>query len=632
MGVSDSSDQKTNSLACLAGFVKIYANKANVDAGFIKKIVKDFYYDHAVKRVASAAAGVGKDADTVQSIKKRNEEYYKQLELRVANQFSRIYAICNEAFQTAIKDIKSFRSFAQQSNEQSFKEFADELVEAEGCIRTILSTSKFLFKDDFLGKELNWLFSEFIRTLKEDIKGKVLTIFRLQSVSDNKILDKSEAGNTLSMRDDETKKNYGPFYKIIPGGGTQHDVYSSIQSTLALSRYHCVLFGYGASGSGKTFTLYGKAGNEGVVKKFFEGQKNVRTRLFAIGLKRESVKEVEDSQIEIVYTIKKIKDQSFGWYTDVTETGIMGTALVKKGATKPQRVQLTAGGLSNFIKNSPRSSLVKWTPNNPESTRCILVFEYTWRDNGTGPERKMTVIDLPGIEDFNESGFETFATRSLKFKSKIDNGPGGAGAKIRQIITKAGKGSSRSDHRFNGHGIFKPERKGVVQGDSKNYPSIHIEDMIFLMAESFWINKIVSAGKEGIAEFLFSRQKKGTDAKLIPYVVGKASFKEPIGYFSDYLLSVERNSKKSNFKVKYVMFATSFDSVQSSRKNAFLESFADIIRKSTAKKTLEFAHRFASTSKPTEIGPEIKRSDTAKTSYSRSELMHRILNEFYFLE
>lgn len=193
------------------------------------------------------------------------------------------------------------------------------------------------------------------------------------------------------------RKTYGPFYKVIPPfvvKGTQgtrvtnaiiaQDMLGvqSMAELLTQEKQNLVLFTYGYSGAGKTYTLYGSKAETvrtGVVFQL----------LAALYQQGENVHITLDNihrlygYINDAYTFQEPPSKvSYPVPLRLSRTQYIQqvVSLLEMGATPGM-------GEEDFIKS---------TPNNPESSRGFLIFDFTVQNDTT--RNKLCVVDMAGNE------------------------------------------------------------------------------------------------------------------------------------------------------------------------------------------------------------------------------------------
>lgn len=265
----------------------------------------------------------------------------------------------------------------------------------------------------------------------EDIAGATRTYVRVRQTSGAPIVQKD--GRWINLNGESCgmpqRKRYGPFFGVMPASFTNENVYtgcSSISSCCAddgtddppagfcrvanqLSHgYHVCLIGYGISGSGKTFTLFGDAtmGVPGLLQLTIQNT-DAQVQLMSIyELEAQQVKILKNGLIGkvslLLGTAPSLKDPQNEFLTE-TITPLLEPHLVSQGLSSkgvlagsvtPDVVHKLVTALTNFrIKRKN----IKPTPNNPQSSRSHLfcTFRFTFKN---GKKGYLTVVDMAGGE------------------------------------------------------------------------------------------------------------------------------------------------------------------------------------------------------------------------------------------
>jgi hypothetical protein len=114
-----------------------------------------------------------------------------------------------------------------------------------------------------------------IVNFREDVLGAVRIIVRIAPIEPGVGMARTGCPMDPSSSDPMDPNSmfyrgtcYGPFFKIFEHGTTNRDMFDQLGDTLnqLKSGYKISLFGYGYSGSGKTYTLFGKPGADGLAQ------------------------------------------------------------------------------------------------------------------------------------------------------------------------------------------------------------------------------------------------------------------------------------------------------------------------------------------------------------------------------
>jgi len=189
-----------------------------------------------------------------------------------------------------------------------------------------------------------------------------------------------------------------------------YSVVKSLEAQL-VAGYNIMLFGYGYSGSGKTYTLFGKPPVEGV-----------STTLLQNVLKQGV--QVENINVYELYGTARYNGPKKYSYTVVPD--LMRAKLDAREDVKIESIisSLNAGDMQPLhamlqVITQIRQSMdhIKMTPNNPESSRGHLILEFVLDRNGV--KSKYAVVDMAGVENV-ERIKDTFSQST--YYSKVEKG------------------------------------------------------------------------------------------------------------------------------------------------------------------------------------------------------------------
>jgi hypothetical protein len=330
-------------------------------------------------------------------------------------------------------------------------------------------------------------------------------------------------------------------------------------------------------------------------------------------LSRTGVK-LDKKSIEVTYQIVKKKYADKNHYIDM-----LG---IEKDSKQPGTPEFSKdiynkfSGLFTAIQNNPNDNIVKWTPNNAKSTRGIVIFEYEYGNGGV-----MTVIDLPGIENFSSREITGYLKNAQGLE--VNNNMNIGSATLTQTIKKEknkkkdiNKVSLLVGAKTNG-GRAEISRKiysGETTLDESKVTFMNLETLLNLQAESAWINTFTKADG-AIASFL-ERRQQGKTIQALPYI--DETKNGAVVYFTDYL--TKRENSFSGKKSKFIMVATAFNPNAATSTNIYINT----IKSNGAKQTLEFSNKFASTSGVDSSGGS--EGNKPMTTAKMSNLMQKILD------
>jgi hypothetical protein len=211
------------------------------------------------------------------------------------------------------------------------------------------------------------------------------------------------------------KAKYGPYYMVYPeefdnkaiywGSSNAHlqnvsrseTIPSLHDSFMQASRgYHIVLFGYGYSGSGKTYTLFGNNTSPGIVQ---------------IGL--DVLGEMCSISVTSVYEHKIVTDMK---NPKILYNILDGQDLSSLHTIVDERT-LDLNKTLEELNIKRKGETIKWTPNNPESSRSHLILTLTVQNKTNKTTGYITIIDMGGREDPMYIYDRFVKTKTFKFQN-----------------------------------------------------------------------------------------------------------------------------------------------------------------------------------------------------------------------
>ena len=280
-----------------------------------------------------------------------------------------------------------------------------------------------------------------LTNIYEDLSGAVRVYIRVKPLLSNQM------SNTVEIKSVENKKTrgfivdcsedkntkykqkiyFGEFYGIFEEDFTNLDVYTGQRGSVPLDNslvvdtnniiessetispglyntfkqveqgYSIVIFGYGISGSGKSFTLLGSRGNPGILHYGLSNLKNV-TNIRLKYLFEQSYNKINFNNRQLSGIIYNLINQISQFKAfSVDETKIFERAIPSYINVKNLKVE-DIYALSDIIeKYRIENKRIKMTPNNPSSSRShlYLVFEITFENGKRG---FITIVDTAGRE------------------------------------------------------------------------------------------------------------------------------------------------------------------------------------------------------------------------------------------
>lgn len=175
--------------------------------------------------------------------------------------------------------------------------------------------------------------------------------------------------------------NYGPFYDVFQNENNK-TIFSQIESVFSsLERGNqVVLFGYGYSGSSKTFTLLGNKNELGLLQMTCEKLKSIASNI------EISVEELY-GRIEPPSELTRFKSQIN-----------ISSNVIQHGNTTFLNSNQFVSFIENIQTKRKNSSNIKFTSNNLDSSRGHLMIKAKFHFSN-GKSSTLMVVDLAGSED-----------------------------------------------------------------------------------------------------------------------------------------------------------------------------------------------------------------------------------------
>jgi hypothetical protein len=289
-----------------------------------------------------------------------------------------------------------------------------------------------------------------------EIKKQVVS---LKTVENKKIkylnVDCSANSNT-KYKDPRT---FGEFFGVFEKDYTNLDVFTGVKGSVAIEKtlkvnfddiiessesispglyhsfkqiedgYSIVLFGYGASGSGKTYSLLGDKTTPGVLQYGFANLENVSNikvkNIFELYCNVNRInynnRQVSGSIYNLVNSISELKefqkDESSDFKSKLPN-------YINLANLKVENLSELTSVIDSYRVNKNR---IRKTPNNPQSSRSHLycVFEIKFTNNKTG---YITIVDAAGKESPMDIFNMFIDTSKTKLQSVVAPAPvGGVG-------------------------------------------------------------------------------------------------------------------------------------------------------------------------------------------------------------
>lgn len=337
----------------------------------------------------------------------------------------------------------------------------------------------------------------------------------------NEKVDEANKGYSTSQEGGKTTvsfnaTNYTGFEGVIGPEKKNKDTFDQMQSTFDLLQkpgFRLMLFGYGFSGSGKTYSLFNeKEGDLGVVqqaKSYFED----------IGFTFEMA-----SCFELYGTIRPDDNSDI-------KVEINSQVICRGLPTEGQTFGTWLEGLTKLRKDE---GTIKNTINNPESSRSHLFITFRVQNKGSGDPSYFTVVDMAGAEDpmvITKScvpglidGQGKFKFSNFKKWLRTQEPTVGKGFANPKLQTAYQKETKIDCSKVNDRGKKKPRPKEVVKDTVRE--GMFINETIHILKREFGklqSNPVYMIQKtEGFAEGIFNgdaecHEYTDTDAKKLEY-------------------------------------------------------------------------------------------------------------------
>lgn len=285
------------------------------------------------------------------------------------------------------------------------------------------------------------------------------------------------------------RRVYGDFYGVFDETFTNLDIFTGVQPTLSDSLkvdldtviegdsispglyhnfrqlqdgYSIVMFGYGNSGSGKTFTLLGSKESPGVLHYGLANLQNVETirikYLFEQYYNRINFnnRQISGAIHNLIGKISQLQNVS---KDEISQFAKVIPSYIDTNNLRIEDLYVLTGIIDKYRIDRGR---IKRTPNNNVSSRSHLffVFEISFKDGKTG---YLTIVDMGGRES-PVSIFNMFIdTNVTKLQSVMAPPPVGGVGNIQKTI--------RSDfsNEYTAEAVFDILREGFYTNETLNH-------------------------------------------------------------------------------------------------------------------------------------------------------------------
>lgn len=362
---------------------------------------------------------IGKKNKELEIIKKENETIKSKIG-KLAKEVERI----QKEKETLQEEILRLEKVAETSNETitTLQSQVDEgLQYKDDCEKAQKQLATFTKKYDEMATQLHTaedknrkLFNQI-----EDMKGKIRVYARVRPFSSVET-DKEIHKNVVEAIDDYTvklipKDRTFKFSRIFGVDSTQEEVFSDTKDLIqtSLDGYNVCIFAYGQTGTGKTWTITGKPGQEegllprAIRQVFAVAEKKSHT--YDITLECQMVELYLDDLVDLL-SAEKNKHKS-----RVTPSGKSHKLEVKKDSNGSVVITNsviihcdTPDKMLEVYRAGEKNRHQRATGMNPDSSRSHLVFTVhisaTNKKSGDVLQGKLSLVDLAGSESQKKTG------------------------------------------------------------------------------------------------------------------------------------------------------------------------------------------------------------------------------------
>jgi len=236
----------------------------------------------------------------------------------------------------------------------------------------------------------------------------------------NNIIDIDDVDKKIKIKCKEKENDYGPFKDIC--SGSNEDLFNMIQDDFTWEQIKdktTILFSYGISGSGKSYTMFNTGVDEGLIFRIVDskfGYSNIKSK--DIGSKFEV-------SVEEIFEHKFIDDNFIkfsGTNVEFEPTNLKG----QKSLIIVNKSQNIDKIIENVTTSRTENGTIKHTPNNPVSSRSHLFIVLKITKNGKDGDKGYIVIcDSAGREsplEIAKSYYSEKASPSQIFQGGLSMG------------------------------------------------------------------------------------------------------------------------------------------------------------------------------------------------------------------
>jgi hypothetical protein len=247
----------------------------------------------------------------------------------------------------------------------------EENSKAELLLKNVINSSE----------DINGVVRIFVRVKGGGLKGDP-KLNPLQYIVD----EKDNVGNKkLILKDDSKEREYSPFYDVFNKDTNNEGIFNKIKPTIEQidDGYHIAMFGYGYSGSGKSYTLLNTSGNDnGILIRTVGHYLNNGKSVTVVRIQELYNKSFNPNNTNTFAISNCLKDI-------ITELSLQNNNALQ--IDKAEKFNTLLKQIEDFRKTQGR---IKPTINNPESSRGHLFITLKIGEKGF-----ITVCDMAGRED-----------------------------------------------------------------------------------------------------------------------------------------------------------------------------------------------------------------------------------------
>jgi len=350
----------------------------------------------------------------------------------------------------------------RQENEPSKETISQLLEQYKAAHESIKESAPYiallkLFEDGQFKQENLADLQTLVQNAKEDHQGAVRVFVRIRAGVKTNAFSPTNLGDTVCVPNSEAKlcgelvcdQAHIPASQIFLPKATTEGIFTHTddhqkESIKALCERlaegnmgNLVLFGYGYSGSGKTYTLLGDEKQDGLFQlatKFIADKRKKEDAIVFVCQEcyledpdRTRFDVIRDAQGRVQET-KQILQTRKQVYTYTVDRESIKPINEIKAVNLSYSEQTDFNKLMKNVKRWRKNTFrVKWTPNNSESSRSHLLFRAKFTANN-GMPRELAVLDLAGLEDSNfifDNMIQEYTTGGDDCNIKIDKNTAG---------------------------------------------------------------------------------------------------------------------------------------------------------------------------------------------------------------